>query len=128
MVKLSQGAINTLVKLKLKGDDSLTAQVTNESVEGLQLTLGREVFAMVKAPAVIVVKELGQARLSSCNILKGRICRVTEGNVNSEVSLELPGGSTISATITKGNNTLEIAEGDEAWAVFQESSVILGVV
>ncbi len=128
VVKLSQGAINTLVELKLKGDDSLTAQVTNESVEGLQLNLGREVFAMVKAPAVIIVKELGQARLSSCNILKGSICRITEGNVNSEVCLELPGGSTISATITKGTDTLEIAEGDEAWAVFQESSVILGVV
>lgn len=128
VVKLSQGAINTLVELKLKGNDSLTAQVTNESVEALQLTPGREVFAMVKAPAIIIVKELGQARLSSCNILKGRICRVTEGNVNSEVSLELPGGSTISATITKGNNTLEMTEGDEAWAVFQESSVILGVV
>ncbi|APG27734.1 molybdenum-dependent transcriptional regulator [Syntrophotalea acetylenivorans] len=128
VVKLSQGAINTLVELKLKGDDSLTAQVTNESVESLQLALGREVFAMVKAPAIIIVKDLGQARLSSCNILKGVICRVTEGNVNSEVSLELPGGSTISATITKGQDTIPLAEGDEAWAVFQESSVILGVV
>jgi molybdate transport system regulatory protein len=116
------------VELKLKGDDSLTAQVTNESVEGLQLAPGREVFAMVKAPAVIIVKDLGQARLSSCNILQGRICRITDGQVNSEVSLELPGGSTISATITKGHDALQLAEGDEAWAVFQESSVILGVV
>ncbi len=128
VVKLSQGTINTLVELKLKGDDSLTAQVTNESVEALNLEPGREVFAMVKAPAVIIVKELGRAKLSSCNILKGRICRVIEGLVNSEVSLELPGGSTISATITKSNESLVLTEGDEAWAVFQESSVILGVV
>ena len=128
VVKLSRGAINTLVKLKLKGDDSLTAQVTNESVETLNLEAGREVFAMVKAPAIIIIKELGQARLSSCNILKGRICRIIEGHVNSEISLELPGGSTISATITKGNDNLALAEGDEAWAMFQESSVILGVV
>lgn len=128
VVKLSQGTINTLVEIKLKGSDTLTAQVTNESIEALDLAEGREVFAMVKAPAVIIVKELGEARLSSCNILKGRICRVTEGQVNSEVSLELPGGSTISATITRSKDAMELAEGDEAWAVFQESSVILGVV
>lgn len=128
VVSLSQGTINTLVELKLKGNDTLSAQVTNESIETLQLAPGREVFAMVKAPAVIIVKELGAARLSSCNILKGRICRVTEGQVNSEISLELPGGTTISATITKGQGSLALTEGDEAWAVFQESSVILGVV
>ncbi|MEZ4483887.1 MAG: TOBE domain-containing protein [Syntrophotaleaceae bacterium] len=126
--KLSQGTINTLVEIKLKGNDTLSAQVTNESIEALELASGREVFAMVKAPAVIIVKDLGDARLSSCNLLKGRICRVIEGQVNSEVSLELPGGSTISATITKGKDALPLAEGDEAWAVFQESSVILGVV
>lgn len=128
VVNLSQGAINTLVEIKLKGNDTLTAQVTNESIEALDLTAGREVFAMVKAPAVIIVKELGAARLSACNILKGRICRVIEGQVNSEVSLQLPGGSTISATVTRGKDAMALTEGDEAWAVFQESSVILGVV
>jgi molybdate transport system regulatory protein len=83
---------------------------------------------MVKAPAVIIVKDLGGARISSCNILKGRICRITEGEVNSEVSLELPGGSTISATLsTSSKQSLDLKDGDEAWALFQESSVILGV-
>ena len=128
VVKLSQGTINTLVEIKLKGGDILSAQVTCESIETLELAEGREVFAMVKAPAVIVVKELGEASLSSCNILKGRVCRVIEGKVNSEVTLELAGGSTVSATITKNKDSILLAEGDEAWAVFQESSVILGVI
>ncbi len=128
VTRLCRGTINTLVQLRLKGDDTLTAQVTNESVEVLDLSPGREVFAMVKAPAVIIVQDLGEARLSSCNILKGSVCRITEGQVNSEISLQLPGGSTISATITRGKDSLALAEGDEAWAVFQESSVILGIV
>lgn len=127
--RLSRGGINTLVELQLKGEDTLSALITNESAEVLGLEKGSEVVAMVKAPAVIIVKDLGGARISSCNILKGRICRITEGEVNCEVSLELPGGSTISATLsTSSEHSLKLAEGDEAWALFQESSVILGVL
>lgn len=129
VIRLYPGSINTLVQVKLKGEDTLTAQVTNESVESLRLAPGREVFAMVKAPAVVLVQDLGAARLSSCNLLKGRICRIIEGQVTWEVSLQLPGGSTISATITReGGDALRLVEGDEAWAMFQESSVILGTV
>jgi molybdate transport system regulatory protein len=129
VIRLSQGAINTLVELQLKGEDKLSALITNESVESLGLSVGSEVIAMVKAPAVVIVKDLGSARISSCNILKGRISRVTEGAVNSEVSLELPGGSTISATLTTSSEqSLELANGDEAWALFQVTSVILGVL
>jgi len=128
VIQLSRGAINTLVELQLKGRDRLSALITNESVETLGLAKGTEVIAMVKAPAVIIVKDLGGARISSCNILKGRICRITEGEVNCEVSLELPGGSTISATLsTSSMQSLDLKDGDEAWALFQESSVILGV-
>jgi molybdate transport system regulatory protein len=127
VIQLSRGAINTLVELQLKGRDRLSALITNESVETLGLVKGVEVIAMVKAPAVIIVKDLGGARISSCNILKGRICRITEGEVNCEVSLELPGGSTISATLsTSSKQSLDLKDGDEAWALFQESSVILG--
>jgi molybdate transport system regulatory protein len=127
VIQLSLGAINTLVELQLKGRDRLSALITNESVETLGLVKGTEVIAMVKAPAVIIVKDLGGARISSCNILKGRICRITEGEVNCEVSLELPGGSTISATLsTSSKQSLDLKDGDEAWALFQESSVILG--
>jgi molybdate transport system regulatory protein len=127
--RMTRGAINTLVELQLKGEDQLSALITNESVEALGLENDSEVIAMVKAPAVVIVKDLGKARISSCNILKGRISRITEGPVNSEVSLELPGGSTISATLTTSSEqNLGLAEADEAWALFQVTSVILGVL
>lgn len=129
VTRLSEGAINTLVELQLKGHDKISALITNESLEALGLKIGSEVIAMVKAPAVIIVKDLGGARLSSCNILKGFIRHITEAKVNSEVSLELPGGSTISATLsTSSEQCLGLEEGEEAWAIFQETSVILGVL
>jgi molybdate transport system regulatory protein len=129
VAQLRKGAINTLVTIKLKGGDRLSSQITNESVEALDLEIGSKVVAMAKAPAVIIVKELGSARLSACNILQGTVQRIVEGKVDCEVTLELPGGNTVSATLTKASDqALDLREGDVAWAVVQESSVILGMV
>jgi molybdate transport system regulatory protein len=129
VARLHQGAINTLVEIQLKGGDRLTSQITNESVQTLELERGREVIAMVKAPAVMIAKDLGDTRFSACNILRGRISRIVKGQVDCEVTLELPGGNTVSATLTKASDTaLDLQEGDEAWAIFQESNVILGTV
>lgn len=129
IVQLQKGAINTLVTIRLKGGDCLSSLITNESVEALELKIGAEVVAMAKAPAVMIVKDLGSARLSACNILRGTIQRIVKGEVDCEITLELPGGNTVSATLTKASDlSLELKEGDDAWAVVQESSVILGVV
>jgi len=47
--------------------------------------------------------------------------------VNSEASLELPGDKTITPTSPRTKMPNCWQKGDEAWAVFQESSVILGI-
>lgn len=129
IAQMQKGAINTLVTVALKGGDHICSLITNESVESLGLEIGAPVVAMAKAPAVMVIKELGKARLSACNILRGTVQRIIEGQVDCDVTLELPGGTTVSATLTLARDrSLDLREGDEAWAVVQESSVILGVV
>jgi len=40
-------------------------------------------------------------RVSARNVLKGRVKEVTEGMVNSEIIIELPGGQQIVSIITK---------------------------
>ncbi|MNT69638.1 Molybdenum-pterin-binding protein MopA [compost metagenome] len=51
------------------------------------------------------------------------------GAVNAEVVIELDGGGTIAAIVTNGSvETLGLAVGVPAVAVFKASSVILGVV
>jgi molybdate transport system regulatory protein len=67
-------------------------------------------------------------RLSARNQLAGVIDRVQTGAVNSEVSIVLPGGGVIAATVTReSEQTLELAAGKPATAMFKASSVILGV-
>jgi molybdopterin-binding protein len=67
-------------------------------------------------------------KISARNVLKGKIKSILPGAVNSEVIIELPGGTPVVATVTKesvGNLGLQV--GKEAYAVIKASNVIVGV-
>jgi molybdopterin-binding protein len=67
-------------------------------------------------------------RLSARNILKGKVVKVTHGVVNSEVVLELAPGIQLVAIITKQSaEALELASGNDAYAVIKASSVMVAV-
>jgi molybdate transport system regulatory protein len=54
VAKVTPGAVNTEVSLKLKGDTILTAIITNESTRSLGLKEGDHVCAAIKASSVIL--------------------------------------------------------------------------
>jgi molybdopterin-binding protein len=67
-------------------------------------------------------------KLSARNLLKGKVVKIVNGAVNSEVTLELPGGIQIVAIITKSSvEALALKEGREAYAVIKASSVMVAV-
>jgi len=67
-------------------------------------------------------------KLSARNVVKGTVKSVTHGAVNSEVVLELQGGATLVAIITKHSaEDLKLAAGSEAYAVIKASNVIIAV-
>lgn len=67
-------------------------------------------------------------KLSARNVLKGRVTKVVEGSVNSEVTLEVAPGVEIVAVVTKESvGNLGLREGSEAHAVIKASSVMLAV-
>jgi molybdopterin-binding protein len=67
-------------------------------------------------------------KLSARNILKGKVVKIVHGAVNSEVTLELPGGLQVVAIITNGSvDNLGLKEGKEAYAVIKASSVMVAV-
>jgi molybdopterin-binding protein len=53
---LHKGAVTTTVKIALKGGDIVTASITNEAAEDLELKVGDAVSAIIKAPDVIIGK------------------------------------------------------------------------
>lgn len=67
-------------------------------------------------------------KISARNSLKGKIIEVVHGVVNSEVIIELPGGSEIVAVITRASaESLSLLEGKEVYALVKASNVMIAV-
>lgn len=67
-------------------------------------------------------------KLSARNVIKGKVVKVVKGAVNSEVVLELPGGTQVVSIITNSSvDALGLVEGKEAFAVIKASNVMVAV-
>ncbi len=54
VVKVVRGAINAEVTIELPGGTRLVSIITNSSVENLNLTEGKDAYAIIKASNVMV--------------------------------------------------------------------------
>lgn len=67
-------------------------------------------------------------KLSARNVLKGTVKSVNHGAVNTEVVLELEGGTEVVSIITKQSaEQLGLAPGVQAYAVIKASNVMVAV-
>jgi molybdopterin-binding protein len=67
-------------------------------------------------------------KTSARNMLKGKVKQVKPGVVNTEVVVELPGGSEIVSIITKESaDRLGLKIGKEAYAIIKASNVMIGI-
>ena len=67
-------------------------------------------------------------KISARNVLKGTVKSVNHGAVNSEVVVELPGGTEVVSIITKTSaEQLKLAKGAQVYAVVKASNVIIAV-
>jgi molybdate transport system regulatory protein len=125
---VTPGAVNDEVELTLAGGQRIVAIVTHQSAQILGLTPGVAAFALIKASSVIVVTDLGSARLSARNQLSGTVIRLQPGAVNAEVVVDVGSGLKIAAVVTQeGAHSLGLASGSAVTAIFKASSVIVGV-
>jgi molybdopterin-binding protein len=67
-------------------------------------------------------------KISARNILKGKVIKIVHGAVNSEVTIELPGGTQLVSIITNNSvENLSLTEGKQAYAIIKASNVMVGV-
>ncbi len=65
-------------------------------------------------------------KISARNTLKGKVKHLVHGAVNSEVTIELPGGIEVVSIITKASaENLQLAEGKDVYAVIKASNVMI---
>lgn len=122
------GAVNVEVELTLTGGDKIHSVITHDGLNDLDLKIGSEAWALVKASWIILAMPGVADKLSARNKLPGCIESIVPGSVNAEVVMRLEGGNNVSVVITNDSvGSLGLKEGIEACAVFKASSVIMGI-
>lgn len=125
---IEKGAVNSVVTVALKGQDTIVSVITDNSVRRLELEPGSEVLAIVKAPSVMLGLEVDRKKISARNILLGTVNRIVFGVVNDEVIIDLSGGNTVTSILTSASvKRLELKEGMQVAAVIKASDVLLAV-
>jgi molybdopterin-binding protein len=76
----------------------------------------------------ILIKGEELMKISARNQLAGKVKKITDGAVNSEVILELTGGQEVVAIITKESvQSLGLKVGKTAYAIIKASSIMVGI-
>ena len=66
--------------------------------------------------------------ISARNVLKGKVGKVVQGAINSEVTVQLPNGIEIVSVITKTSaKNLGLKKGRDVYAVIKATSVMIAV-
>lgn len=103
---------------------TLLATITPESAELLGLAPGREVWALVKAPAVRLVVRPARRPPPGRNQPAGRVVQLRPGATRTAVTLDLGGGEALHAAVP-AQAAAALQPGDAAWAVFDGDQVVL---
>lgn len=128
VAEVKHGAVNAEILLNVAEGIKLVAIITEESVKNLELAAGKEVFALVKSSFVLLAPAGEVGRTSARNVLVGTVARREDGAVNSEIIIDIGGGKSIAAIITKESaTTLGFKVGDRAAALIKASHIILAV-
>ncbi|MGI8569563.1 MAG: TOBE domain-containing protein [Methylocella sp.] len=100
--------------------------MTNASVNELGLAPGRWCVAMVNASSVMLAQKGAAPRMSARNKIAGTVVRRTDDGADSEVAIDIGGGKTITAVVTReGADEAGATTGAQVLAIFKTSHVIL---
>lgn len=124
---ITVGAINDEVALDLGEGIEIVAVVTRHSIEELGLAVGKPATALIKSSFIILAK--GEAlKTSARNHIAGVVSGRKDGVVNSEITLNIGAGKSLTAILTIASaNALGIKQGDSLTALVKAPHVILAV-
>ncbi|HTN48952.1 MAG TPA: TOBE domain-containing protein [Burkholderiaceae bacterium] len=122
------GAVSDEIEIAVPGGPRIVAIVTRDSAQSLGIRTNMTAIALVKSSSVLIATGLDGTRLSARNQFAGVVRTIQPGAVNSEVTLDLDGGGSVTAIITQDSaKSLGLKPGSRATAFFKASSVIVAV-
>jgi molybdate transport system regulatory protein len=125
---IETGPFTTAVTLRIAGGHAISATLTTSSAKRMNLRPGMDALALIKASSVVLVTDSAGYVLSARNQLAGTVARVERGAVSTVVALALPGGETVTATVTNDAvDALGLHLGQDATAIFKAYQVFVAV-
>ena len=122
---VTRGAMNGEVLVALSDEVEIVSILANRDIDGLGLTPGLAVVALIQAGDIILVQAEG-VRTSARNRLSGRVSGREDGAVNSEVSLDIGGAKTLVAAVTlESARALDLTPGAAVTALVKAPHVII---
>lgn len=127
VLAINNSGHHDLIRLKLAGGLTLDAQITRDSTQRLELTVGAQVVALIKA-GWLQLLGTEQTANADHNCLSGTIEHILHAdNSPSEVRISLPGGQTLYALSEPQQlNTLGLRVASQTLVQFAPSLVLLG--
>lgn len=126
IVAIKEGAVNAEITLNVQGKIQIIGAITLHSLKELDLKVGMQAYALIKANWIVVFTEEPKG-ISLRNCICGEVKSLKDGAVNAEVSIDC-NGIELSAVVTedsKENLALEV--GKKIWFGFKANNVILGI-
>ncbi|ARU86943.1 TOBE domain-containing protein [Pseudomonas sp. M30-35] len=122
----SQGR-NDEIRLELAGGQYLTAQITHDSTQTLELAVGSQVIALIKA-GWLELQSLQQPETPGYNCMQGRIEELLSApDSPTEVKITLPSGQTLCALAQPTQlEELQLAIGSAVRVQCSPTQVLLG--
>jgi len=126
IVEIQRGDIQSLVCLLSLGGYTLTAMITNNSLERLGLQVGGLIMAEVKAPWVILHRGGTDTPHSAENRFYGEVIRINRGKVSVEFVVRIGDGTELCSLISAASSkALDLNVGDSVFALFNCFAVVL---
>lgn len=123
---IQKGGVNSEVFIKLKSGNTLVSIITNSAVESLELKEGEDVVGIFKSSSVLLSSDMS-LNISARNKLIGSVNAIHDGEVNSEVIVDIGNEDKIASIITTSSvNSLELSIGDKVCAIIKASDLMIG--
>lgn len=124
---IKNGNVNSDITVSLNNKVKISSTITHTSVENLDLKIGKDVKVIIKSSSVMVSTDR-DISISARNIIEGKILNIVDGEVNSEVQLDIGENQILTAVITKSSaKRLDLKEGKIVYGVIKSSEVMIGL-
>ncbi|MGW5253172.1 TOBE domain-containing protein [Streptomyces sp. NPDC004012] len=125
VTSVTPGEVMATVKVRLAGGQDLTAAITAEAVDELDLAPGASVSALVKSTEVALATAAMEG-MSIRNQLPGAVDDVTTGAATASVKVTIVGGGTLTAVITRdAADDLGLVAGSSVVALIKSTEISL---